>query len=120
LIWPRVVRRLTSAWSSAHSRERPEISGGDVEEGARGGGDRELLVAAGIAWVEVGGAVDPDALAIAPALAAYEGDVDVTVEEWPDAPDGRCRVVAEEGALAARKDCGVLYGERRKNAERHH
>src|SRR5690349_13190711 len=69
---------------------------GDVEEGAGGGGDRELLVAAGVAWVEVGGAVDPDAGASPAGLLADHGHVNASFDEWPDAVDGRGRVMAQQ------------------------
>jgi hypothetical protein len=93
---------------------------GDVEEGAGGGGDRDLLVAPGVAGVEVGCPVDADAVASPAGLLADHGNVDVSVEEWADAPDGSGGVVAEKGAVATRKDRGKLGSERRECGERHH
>ena len=92
---------------------------GDVEQGAGGGGDRDLLVAAGVAGVEVGCPVHPDAAASPAGLLANHGDVDVSFEEWADTPDGSGGVVAEKGVVATSKDRGVLGGERRERGGRH-
>ena len=56
---------------------------GDLEEGAGGGGDRELLVAAGVAGVEVGGPVDPDAAALPAGL------LPITVTSMSPSRNGR-------------------------------
>jgi hypothetical protein len=79
----------------------------------------DLLVAAAVTGIELGGAVHPDALAFPATLATDNGDVDGAIDEWSDAPRSCRRVMAQERPLAARQDRGVLGSKRCKDGERH-